>query len=134
LTTYAYTEAGVLDAETGQTADLWLLSTTVGLAILITGNLKAWILSRCLANWNFIAFFAFSFGFYYTYLWGSHFFEFSSINKTIVELHSTWLTYLVVGCFAGMCHAVDRMILLYRVLIDPKPADFLQKIAANRKA
>jgi hypothetical protein len=125
LTTYAYTEAGVLDANSGQTTDLWLLSTTVGLAILITGNLKAWILSRYISNWNFIAFFAFSFGFYYSYLWGAHFIEWVTISYTIVELHSTYLTYFVVGCFAGLCHSVDRMIMLYRCLIDPKPADFL---------
>ena len=125
MTTYAYTETGILDAESGQVADLWLVSSTTGLTILIVGNLKAWILSRYLANWNFIAFFAFSFGFYYAYLWGSHFLEFVVLHYIVDELHATYLTYFVVICFAGMMHAIDRLLLLYRELINPTPADFL---------
>jgi len=114
LTTYAYAESGILDASTGQTADIWLVSTTVGLAILMTGNMKAWIESRYISNWNFIAFFAFSFLFYYIYLWGGRFIEWVAISYSVVELHTTHLTYFIVVCMAGLMHSIDRLVLLWR--------------------
>lgn len=100
----------------------------------MTGNMKAWIESRYIANWNFIAFFFFSFGFYYIYLWGGHFIEWVAISYTVVQLHSTPLTYLIVICSSALMHSIDRAILLWRQVFKPKPADFLQKVAAQRKA
>ena len=68
----AFQEAGIL-SENGDTSDLWIISTTVGVAILIAGNLKVWIESRTLNIVVFVGFFGFSFCMYYLYLWGSNF-------------------------------------------------------------
>jgi len=97
----------------------------VGLAILITGNLKVWVESRFVTNWNFVAFFGFSFCLYYAYLWGSNFLHISAINHTVIALHTSPLMYAVVIVSTGLCHAIDRMMVRARFLIWPTPADFL---------
>jgi hypothetical protein len=121
----------IFDGSSGRTGDLWIYSSTVGLCIVIIGNLKIWMESRFITNWNFIAFFGFSFCLYYSYLWGSNFFHWSPINHTVVALHSSPLMYAVVFAATGFCHFIDRMMVRARSLICPTPADYLQRMGAN---
>lgn len=101
---------------------------------MLIGNMKAWIISRYISTWNFIAFCFFSFGFYYTYLWVMHLLDFTVLSESVDEFHSTYLTYFVMLAAVGLVHAIDRLILLRRRLLKPRPMDFLRDIAANRKA
>jgi len=101
---------------------------------LLIGNMKAWIISRYLSTWNFVAFFFLSFGFYYIYLWVMHNLDFAVLGDSIIEFHSSYLTYFVTFAAVGLVHSIDRLILLRRRLLKPRPMDFLRDLAANRKA
>lgn len=115
----------------GTTIDLWIMSSTCGISILLTGCLKVWVESRLITNMNFLAFFGFSFILFYAYLWGSNFLHWSTINHTVVALHASPLTYAIVAVSTMLCHAMDRGLVRARFLIWPTPADFLQTMAAK---
>ena len=66
---YVFTESMILKGETGETVDMWIMSQTNGLIIVVLANLLIWILTRYFTYITAAMFFVFSFGFYYGYLW-----------------------------------------------------------------
>jgi hypothetical protein len=64
-----FNESMILKGDTGEVVDLWIMSQTNGLIIVIVGNLMIWILSRYFTHIMAASFLVLSFGFYYGYLW-----------------------------------------------------------------
>jgi magnesium-transporting ATPase (P-type) len=125
-------ESEILDSS-GRVADHWFFANTSGLAILLIGNLKLWIISRYIACWNLIAFFGFSFILYQAYLWVCEFSYWSNINHTVVIMHTTPLMYATTLCVVIMCHVFD--IIWHKVLhvLEPTPSQYLFSMAANKE-
>lgn len=63
-----------------------------------------------------------------------HNLDFAVLGDSIIEFHSSYLTYFVTLAAVGLVHSIDRLILLRRRLLKPRPMDFLRDLAANRKA
>ena len=123
-------ESHIMNAQ-GETIDFWVTSSTIGMIIIVTANLAIWFHSRYLSNWNLIAFFVFSFGFYYMYLWVSNFTHWVTINHSIVAMHTSplvWATALVI--VTGL-HAINLVYVGWKYLIRPGPAEILSKMAGN---
>ena len=110
ITLHSLQECQILN-KAGETIDFWITSNSLGMVVVLTGNLCLWLYSRYLTNWSFAAFFGFSFGFYYVYLWGAHYTHWVGPNHSVVAMHTSGLVWAVVAVVVLGTHAVNLLIM-----------------------
>ena len=125
ITVHAFNESEIIDSETGHTADIWLVSSTMALAVYLIVIGKIWIHTRYISYLFVNGLVFLSFAWYYLYLWVGQYSHWIDINSTTEILHRSPLVWAVVIAVVSISHGIDRVLHRYNLIFYPKPADFL---------